>query len=72
MEHLPIVHLNNNSPPLQVEYVLLPQLKRNARSPRIHPERQIVMLARNIDTFGFLVPCLADEDDRLLSGDARV
>ena len=72
MEHLPIVHQNNNSPPLQVEYVLLPQLKRSARSPRIHPEKQIVMLARNIDTFGFLVPCLADESNRLLSGIARV
>jgi hypothetical protein len=30
------------------------------------------MLARNIDTFGFLVPCLIDEENRLLTGAARV
>lgn len=72
MEHLPIVLLNNNSPPLQIECVPLPQLKRNARSPRIYSEKQIVMLARNIDTFGFLVPCLIDESNRLLTGIARV
>ena len=53
MEHLPIVHLNNNSPPLQVEYVLLPQLKRSARSPRIHPEKQIVMLRAILTPSGF-------------------
>jgi len=31
-----------------------------------------MMLARNVDTFGFLVPCLIDEKRRLLSGTARV
>ena len=30
------------------------------------------MLARNIDMFGFLVPCVIDEKNRLLSGTARV
>ena len=72
MEHLPAVVLNNNSPPLQIEYAPLLQLKRNARSSRIHPEKQIVMLARNIDTFGFLLPCLVDEKNRLLTGTARI
>lgn len=72
MEHPPIVLLNNNSPPLQIEYVSLPQLKRNARSPRIHPDKQIVMLARNIDTFGFLLPCLIDENNRVMTGTARI
>jgi DNA modification methylase len=44
----------------------------NAHNPRIHPEKQIRMLARNIDTFDFLVPCLIDEQNRLLTGTARV
>jgi DNA modification methylase len=44
----------------------------NARNPRIHPEKQIRMLARNIDTFGFLIPCLIDDQDKLLIGTARV
>ena len=72
MERLPAVFRNNNSPLLQIDYVPLHQLKRNARSPRTHPEKQIVKLARNIDTFGFVLPCLVDEKNQLLTGTARV
>ena len=67
-----LVPVISNSPRLQIEYMPISQLRRNARSPRIHFDRQIVMLARNIDMFGFLVPCLIDEKNRLLSGTARV
>jgi DNA modification methylase len=62
----------SNSLHLQIEEIPINQLKRNARGPRVHPDKQIVMLARNIDTFGFLVPCVIDENNRLLSGNARV
>ena len=67
-----LVPIMSNVPRLQIENVPIDKLKRNARNPRHHPERQIQKLAKSIDTFGFLVPCIADEDDRLLSGDARV
>ena len=33
--------------------------------------KQIVKFARNIDTLGFFVPRLIDEQNRLLCGDAR-
>src|SRR5664280_2817979 len=72
MEPNPIVLLGNNSTRLQIEEIPIRQLKRNARSSRVHLDKQIVMLARNIDTFGFLVPCLIDEKNRLLTGAARV
>jgi ParB-like nuclease domain len=62
----------SNSPRLHIEHLPISQLKRNARNPRRHPDKQIGMLARNIDTFGFLLPCLVEEKDRLLSGNARV
>lgn len=61
-----------NSPRLEIEEVPIEELKRNNRSPRRHPEKQIAMLARSMDTFGFLFPCLLDEENGLLSGEARV
>ena len=61
-----------NSPRLQIEEVPIGHLKRKAFNPRRHPEKQIVMLSRSIDTFGFVMPCLIDEENRLLSGEARV
>lgn len=67
-----LVPIMSNVPRLQIENVPIDKLKRNARNPRHHPERQIQKLAKSIDTFDFLVPCIADEDGRLLSGDARV
>src|SRR5262249_33064277 len=67
-----LVPFITNSPRLNVETMTISQLKQNARNPRVHPDRLIVMLARNIDTFGFLVPCIIDEKNRLLTGHARV
>jgi DNA methylase/ParB/Sulfiredoxin domain len=71
-EEKSLIPFRSNAPRLTVEYVPICSLTSNARNPRRHPEKQIVMLARNIDTFGFLVPCLIDEKRRLLSGTARV
>jgi DNA modification methylase len=67
-----LVPFIGNSPRLHIEHLPISQLKRNARNPRRHPDKQIRMLARNIDTFGFLLSCLVDEKNRLLSGNARV
>jgi DNA modification methylase len=67
-----LIPLGRNSPDLKIEEIAITELKRPARSLRIHPEKQIVMLSRNIDTLGFLVPCQIDEQNRLLSGSARV
>ena len=63
---------SSNALCLKVEELPIGLLKMNARNPRKHPEKQIVMLARNIDTYGFLFPCLVDEHGRLLAGTARV
>src|SRR5262245_17277283 len=67
-----LIPLGSNSLRLQIEEMPISELKRPVRRPRIHPEKQIVMLSRNIDTFGFLVPCLIDLENRLLTGTARV
>ncbi|MBI3699664.1 MAG: ParB N-terminal domain-containing protein [Afipia sp.] len=67
-----LVLVGHNSISLQIEQILISDLKPNPSNARVHPDKQIAMLARNIDTFGFLVPCLIDEDNRLLTGGARV
>ena len=71
-ENRSLILPGKNSPRLQIEEVTIARLKWNARSPRVHPEKQIAMLARNIDTFGFLVPCIISDQNRLLYGNARV
>jgi hypothetical protein len=67
-----LCRLLTNSPRLQIEEIPLSQLKRKALNPRRHPEKQITMLSRSIDRFGFLIPALVDEQNHLLSGEARV
>lgn len=67
-----LVAVGRNSVFLQIKEVLISDLKPRSRNARIHPDKQIFMLARNIDTFGFLVPCVIDEKNQLLTGAARV
>ena len=65
-------HFLTNSPRLQIEEIPIAQLKRKKLNARRHPEKQITMLSRSIDNFGFLIPALVDEENHLLSGEARV
>jgi DNA modification methylase len=67
-----LISLGRNFPKLQIEEIAISRLKWNARSPRVHPEKQIAMMARNIDTYGFLHPCLITDQNRLLCGTAQV
>ena len=61
-----------NAPLICIEWVLISQLKLNARNARVHPDAQIVMLARSIDTFGITKPIIIDELNRVLCGNAIV
>jgi hypothetical protein len=61
-----------NSPALRLEEIPIAALKRNPLNPRVHPEKQIRMLAESIAAFGFFVPCLVDQHNRLINGHARV
>jgi DNA modification methylase len=57
---------------LRVRLIPLTELKPDARNPRIHPRRQIRQIARSIETFGFVVPVLADAYGNLLAGHGRI
>ncbi len=57
---------------LAVVYRAVDDLKLNPANPRIHGKRQIQQIARSIETFGFNVPVLIDEDGNVIAGHGRV
>jgi len=57
---------------LQVRYMAPGSLAAIGRKARTHPKSQIRQIVRSIETFGFTVPVLVDEDDKIIAGNARV
>ncbi len=47
-------------------------LKLHPTNPRVHKPRQIKLLAKSIQTFGFVVPILIDANDQVIAGHARL
>jgi len=66
---LPMV---SNFPRLKIEYLSTTALTPNTSNPRRHSQKQISKIARIIDKYGFLVPCLVDDENRVLAGNARI
>lgn len=46
-------------------------LKPNPKNPRTHSDEQIKMIRASIDEFGWTVPCVIDEKDKLWGGHGR-
>ena len=57
---------------LTIENVPINDLRRYQNNPRLHPKSQIDKLARAIDEFGFLIPLLIDNKNKVLAGHARL
>lgn len=57
---------------IAVVYRLITELKPDPRNPRIHGARQILQIARSIETFGFNVPVLIDADRKMIAGHGRI
>lgn len=57
---------------LAIEYLPIASLASGGRKLRLHKKADIVALARAIETFGFLVPVLIDQDGRVVSGNGRL
>ncbi|MEQ1608211.1 MAG: DNA methyltransferase [Hyphomonadaceae bacterium] len=60
------------SNPMSLAWVPLADLKALGRKTRTHSRDQIGKLAASIRTFGFSVPILIDDDNRVLAGHARL
>lgn len=57
---------------LQVRYMAPGSLAAIGRKARTHPKSQIRQIVSSIETFGFTVPVLVDEDNKIIAGNARV
>lgn len=56
----------------KVQEVTLNELKPYEKNAKIHGAGQIEKLKASIEEFGFLTPCLIDEDYNLIAGHGRV
>jgi DNA modification methylase len=56
---------------LKIEHIQVCDLKPHPNNPRVHPQKQIRQIAGSIKAFGFRMPVLIDQDNRLICGHAR-
>ena len=57
---------------LKIQSVATDQLKPNPHAVRTHPKDPIDALAKSIQTFGFVVPIIANPKKEILLGTARL
>ncbi len=58
--------------PVAVTYRSPADLKPHPTNPRVHKPRQIKLLAKSIQAFGFVVPVLVDANNHVIAGHARL
>lgn len=56
----------------EVQEVSLQLLKPYEKNAKIHGAKQIQMLKKSIEEFGFLTPCLIDREHNIIAGHGRV
>jgi DNA modification methylase len=66
------LNLSNELARIAVTYRSPAELMIAPRNPRVHTPRQIKQIARSISVFGFLIPIIIDETDRVLIGAGRL
>jgi 3'-phosphoadenosine 5'-phosphosulfate sulfotransferase (PAPS reductase)/FAD synthetase len=57
---------------MQVELLPIEELQPFADNPYRHPKKQIEMLKKSLETFGFTNPVLVNSDNMIVAGHARV
>lgn len=55
-----------------IETLKISQLKTYDKNARTHPKKQIDLLAKNIQRFGFTVPVLVDKNNEIIAGHGRI
>lgn len=58
--------------PISIVYRRVQELKLRANNPRKHSPKQIHQLGVSIRSFGFNMPLLIDDDDRIIAGHGRL
>jgi ParB/RepB/Spo0J family partition protein len=57
---------------LEVTYLPTKSLKPNPNNPRVHSDKQVHQIAQSIEAFGFNVPILVDDHQRIVAGHGRL
>src|ERR1700722_6206254 len=55
----------------EVKFIAVRSLKKSKRNPRTHSKRQVAQIASSIRQWGWTVPILTDEDNKILAGNGR-
>jgi DNA modification methylase len=58
--------------PLVVTYLRTASLKPDPRNPRVHSDKQVRQIAQSIESFGFNVPLLIDDQQKVIAGHGRL
>src|SRR3984885_10529936 len=58
--------------PLEITYLRTTPLKPDPRNPRVHSDKQVRQIAQSIESFGFNVPLLIDEEQKVIAGHGRL
>ena len=56
----------------KIELVDVDLLVPYAKNAKIHGKKQLEMLKKSIQEFGFLTPCLIDQDFNIIAGHGRI
>src|ERR1700755_671602 len=58
--------------PLEITYRHTTSLKPDPRNPRVHTDKQVRQIAQSIQSFGFNVPLLIDDEQKVIAGHGRL
>lgn len=64
--------MQSSAAPLQVTYLRTTSLKPDPRNPRVHTDKQVRQIAQSIESFGFNVPLLIDDQQQVIAGHGRL
>ena len=57
---------------LEITYLRTTSLKPDPRNPRVHTDKQVRQIAKSIESFGFNVPILIDDQQMVIAGHGRL
>jgi len=57
---------------LEITYLQTTSLKPDPRNPRVHSDKQVRQIAQSIESFGFNVPLLIDDEQKVIAGHGRL
>jgi DNA modification methylase len=57
---------------LEITYTQTSALKPDPRNPRLHTDKQVRQIAQSIEAFGFNVPLLIDDEQKVIAGHGRL